>query len=82
MDSREFAEWLAFNKIEPFGDARADLRSGIVASIVANCNRAKGAKAFKPTDFMPDFDAKPKEQSMEQMQSLLKIAASTVKAKK
>jgi len=32
-----------------------DFRAGIVASTVANCNRGKGQKAFKPKDFMPDY---------------------------
>ncbi|MHB9836848.1 phage tail assembly protein T [Paraburkholderia terrae] len=44
LDSAELSEWMAFNQIEPFGEARADLRAGIIASTVAG-----GA----PIDYMP-----------------------------
>lgn len=53
MPSSEFSEWMAFAALEPFGENRADLRAGIVASTLANIHRKKGAKAFAPTDFMP-----------------------------
>jgi len=52
MSSKELSEWIAFNAISPIGDDRADLRAGIVASVVANCHRTKG-QPFKPIDFMP-----------------------------
>jgi hypothetical protein len=57
MSSREFSEWMAFHDLEPFGEERADLRAGIVASTVANANRdpKKKRKAYKPEDFMPKF---------------------------
>jgi len=44
---------MAFYQLEPFGDMRADLRSGVIASTFANANRAKHARAFSPEDFMP-----------------------------
>ena len=53
ITERELYEWMAFYRIEPFGEERADLRAGIVASVLANANRRKGAKAFMPRDFMP-----------------------------
>ena len=44
---------------------RDDLRAGIVASTVANCNRdsEKKPEPFQPLDFMPNFrrEAGPKE---------------------
>jgi len=47
----EFGEWAAFAADEPFGDLRADLRAGIVASTIA---RTMGGRASaKPTDYMP-----------------------------
>lgn len=49
----ELTEWLAFYQIEPFGDYRADVRSGVVAATFANANRGKDAKPFTPEDFMP-----------------------------
>ena len=58
IDSAELTEWMAYSQIEPFGEERADLRAGIVASTTANVWSGKG-KSFKPSDFMPKFDAKP-----------------------
>lgn len=54
VSSRELTEWMAYYELEPFGEERADLRAGIIASTVANVNRAKG-KAYQPQDFMPKF---------------------------
>ena len=56
IESDELTEWMAFYQLEPFGDMRADLRSGVVAATFANANRSKNAKAFTPEDFMPYVD--------------------------
>ena len=53
IGSDELTEWMAFYQLEPFGDFRADVRSGIVAATFANANRAKDAQPFTPEDFMP-----------------------------
>lgn len=53
MGSDELTEWMAYYQIEPFGDYRADVRSGVVAATLANANRAPNAKVFTPEDFMP-----------------------------
>ena len=55
-DAGEMAEWEAYFRIEPFGEDRADLRAGIVASTMANTVRGKGTKPFRPVDFMPYVD--------------------------
>jgi hypothetical protein len=64
MPSAEFTEWKAYAALEPFGEARADLRSGIVAATLANIHRAKKTKAFKPHDFMPfqEEDSLPQDE--------------------
>jgi hypothetical protein len=53
IDSAEFGEWIAFYSIEPFGDRIEDLRAGIIASAIANCNRSKDTPPYKPLDFIP-----------------------------
>ncbi len=58
ISSRELTEWMVYYEIEPFGEERADLRSGIIASTIANVNRGKGGKAYKPSDFIPKFEEK------------------------
>ena len=52
----EFQEWCWYYQIEPWGEDRADLRAGIVASTIANYAgklRAEGAEPAIPADFMP-----------------------------
>lgn len=73
MSSSEFTEWLAFAELEPFGEWRADLRAGIIASTVANVNRSADSEALTPKDFMPfeRTDEAPevdeREQALEQI---------------
>lgn len=64
MSSRELTEWLAFSQIEPIGDAREDLRAGIIASTIANSFRdtEKQKKPYSPADFMIDWDNPPKRE--------------------
>lgn len=55
----EFQEWCWYYQIEPWGEDRADLRAGIVASTIANYAgklRAEGADPAIPADFMPYLD--------------------------
>jgi hypothetical protein len=56
--SRELSEWMVYYELEPFGEERADLRSGIVASTIANVNRdpKKQKKPYSPQDFLPKFE--------------------------
>lgn len=69
MDSCAFVEWMAFFSLEPWGYDAGNWRSGIVSATIANVNRAKGQKAFKPADFMPVLK---KQQTVEEMISALK----------
>jgi len=63
---------MAYSQLEPFGEERADLRSGIVSSTIANANRdpKKKRKAFRPQDFMPSFE-EVKEEKQSSWQSML-----------
>jgi hypothetical protein len=56
MSSREISEWMAFAQVEPFGPDAYYLGHAIVASTVANRNRAKNEKTHKVSEFMPQFD--------------------------
>lgn len=60
MSVREFSCWAKRYGRECFGEERADLRSGIVASIVANANRGKHSRVARVTDFMPYYRARPR----------------------
>lgn len=49
------AEWMAYDSLEPIGELRADVRAGIIASVIANTNRDRKRRPdpFTPHDFMP-----------------------------
>ena len=55
MSAEMFGEWLAFAELEPFGETRADLRAGVLASLQANLyrNERKRAEPYDPGDFFP-----------------------------
>ena len=47
---------MAFERLEPWGDGRADLRAGIIASTMANMHRhSESDPVLQPSDFMPKF---------------------------
>jgi len=81
MGSRELAEWMAYNEIEPFGEWRADLRAGIVAATIANTGFARPEEPAKASDFMPDFlgqkaDAPAEEEREAEGARIQKVQAS------
>ena len=50
----ELAEWMAYSLIEPFGSPSAFHRTGLVAAMLHNVNRAQDSDAIaSPRDFMP-----------------------------
>ena len=50
----DLAEYMALERIDgPFGEQRADLRAGIIASTVANHSMSPPKQAMRPVDFMP-----------------------------
>ena len=56
MPASELTEWMAYERLDPFGSDREDLRAATVACTVAN---SQGGKT-KPADFMPDW--RPEEE--------------------
>jgi hypothetical protein len=59
MSSAEFALWIELHRREPIDESREDLRTGIIASAIANWAGKmlkEGAKALSPLDFMPFLD--------------------------
>jgi hypothetical protein len=56
MDAREFAEWIAYARIQPFGELRDDQRAGAIASAIVNTHIKKNAKPFTWRSFFPTYD--------------------------
>lgn len=76
--SRQFAEYVAFYRLYPYGEGRADLRTGILASTIAQCHGSKNAKV---SDFMPEFDKKP-QTGKDFHNMMMQIAQASGKLKK
>lgn len=70
-------EWDAFYSIEPFGEAREDIRAGIIASVISNSFErlfSSYLKNYKPhfskvRDFMPKFEESQDSQKMQMAQA-------------
>lgn len=77
MRPHHLGEWLALYRIDPWGEWRDDLRSGIVASVVANVNRDSKRKPepFTAQDFVPRFDVPDEAEAQEAPDLHDKIAA-------
>lgn len=73
LTSRQFCDWMEFYEMEPWGSDMEFLRTGIVASTIANCHRDSRKPAFKPKDFMPQF-GKPSGQTMEETKAKMSEA--------
>lgn len=67
MDSREFATWMAYYAIAPWGDVRADLRAGIVAATVANSNPYRKGRNARVEEFMPFVESRGRKMTDEEM---------------
>jgi hypothetical protein len=68
MSSREFAEWAAYYQVEPFGEARADLRAAIVAKTMADLWRGEG-EPVPIENFLPLLQEPPDEEDEEQVEA-------------
>ncbi len=58
LSAEELRDWMAFDALEPIGHRRDDLNAGLIASTIANVNRGRGSRVFRPADFMIDFDGR------------------------
>lgn len=58
MSSREFTEWAAFARLDPFGPARADLRMANIMALTAEIHRdrKRRGRPYTPAEFMFEFD--------------------------
>lgn len=80
ISARQLYEWFAFAALEGFGERRADLRMGILASLIANVHRDAKRKVspYKPGDFIP----KIKEDADRIAEQELKMALNAIAKRK
>ncbi len=70
LTARQYAEWIEFYGVDPFGEQRADLRAGIICATMNNRWRGKHEQAMQPADFMT-YHREP-EQSPEEIKRQLR----------
>lgn len=54
MSARQFAHWVAFYRLEGFGEAQAWYRHGAQMALTANIASAGSSKEYKASDFIPE----------------------------
>ncbi len=59
LNAREIAEWIAYERIEPFGSRFLELLHGIQCAVAAEPYRKEGTPPPEPTDFMPTYEPAP-----------------------
>jgi len=64
---------MAYYRLEPFGEDRADLRSAMICKVLADINTPKGKPRARLDDFMLRFEP-PKPQSTDQMLAQVEVA--------
>lgn len=68
VSSREFTEWLAYARLEPFGAEADDHRMAQLLALVANVNRdpKRRRRPWSPGDFLPQrgLRAEPDQDSL------------------
>lgn len=63
---------MAYDRIDPFGETRADLRMAVLAAVGVNTHKSKKGKNAKPKDFMPEF-WKRKRKTMNWQEQLAQV---------
>tara|TARA_R110000803_G_scaffold43701_3_gene93020 strand:+ start:8564 stop:8896 length:333 start_codon:yes stop_codon:yes gene_type:complete len=75
MGIREFIEWAAYYKLNPFGPVRGDYQAALIASTVANANRSSKQRAPKLEDFLLKFGAVVRRASPESIAAKFRMFA-------
>lgn len=57
MTAAEFADWIAYNDLQPIGDERLDLLIAQLCTVIANFRpfRTKRDHTYRPKDFIPTW---------------------------
>lgn len=72
MSSDEFAHWVAFYRLEPFGYEVQNWRAALVAAATANtAGKKRNGQPFTPRDFMPRSVEASRAQTPEEMRAVL-----------
>lgn len=68
ISATEFAEWQAYDLLEPFGADRLPAYFGTIAATIANTQRSKRSdKVFQWRDFFPQYGTTKHQTTEEQI---------------
>lgn len=82
MSPDEFLEWMVLERLEPFGEMADYLRTGLLASVLANIHRSADTPPFDPTYFFPSiFEKEEKPQTPEQIYDFMKMLQAAMSKK-
>lgn len=74
ISSREYAEWVAFSGLEPFGFEADFLGHAQTAQVIANVNRGKDIDPFEVSAFMPKRAEPPEDEDPQTVDQLKQVA--------
>lgn len=78
ITAKQFFELVAWKRISPFRELRADHRAAMIVTTLANINRGKGQKAYTIDQFMPKWEeaAEPKrKQTWQEQKRIFELLA-------
>lgn len=82
ISADELTEWMAYERIAgPLGPDRGDYQAGVIAATIANVNRKKNSRKYRPADFIPRWmreAAKTPEQMRTKLIELTRLFGGTV----
>ena len=71
ITARQFMEWMAYARLEPFDEVRADYRAASICALLANINRGAKQKAYTIEDFLLKFDrTKTRRQTAQEQEQI------------
>ncbi len=75
MSAQEFAEWMAFFEMEPWGYDMENWRFGMLAATMANLHRdpKKRRKPYRPEDFMPKSRREKRAKSWQDLKAIARL---------
>lgn len=62
LTSHELSEWIAYARVEPFGQTRDNWHMATLASLIYAVNRGEDSKELGPQDFMWQVEPTEAEQ--------------------
>ena len=61
MSSKEFGEWMAFDRISPGEPERGDIRTALLAATIFNAHKGRKGKTASLDDFLLKFKRRVKK---------------------